>query len=353
MSIRVLHAPTAVGGHPTGLAAAERALGVDSTVVTVDEPPYGYAVDRVLAPAGTRTAVRELRRWRTIAEARGFDVVHFNFGSSLAPKYYGSAGRGGLYRWYARLLEQRDLRLLRGRPLFVTFQGDDVRPSGDSEQDALKRRRAERFADAADGLYVLNPDLLQHVTRAQFLPYASVDPREWTPTPAPGGGTLRVVHAPSDRSRKGTMAVVSAVERLRSEGLDVELELVEGKPRAEARKAYERADVLVDQLVVGWYGGVAVEAMALAKPVVARLDRAALARVPGRMREELPVVDADATSLTDTLRLLATERRAALGELGRRGRAFVERWHDPITIAERVVGDYERALARRRTGGAD
>jgi glycosyltransferase involved in cell wall biosynthesis len=96
-----------------------------------------------------------------------------------------------------------------------------------------------------------------------------------------------------------------------------------------------------------------LEAMALAKPVVARLDRAALARVPGRMREELPVVDADATSLTDTLRLLATERRAALGELGRRGRAFVERWHDPITIAERVVGDYERALARRRTGGAD
>ncbi|MEP7335925.1 MAG: glycosyltransferase family 1 protein [Actinomycetota bacterium] len=347
MNIRVLHTPTAVGGHPSGLAAAERKLGLDSTVVTLDEPPYGYAVDRVLAPAGTRTAVRELRRWRTVLEARGFDVVHFNFGSSLAPGYYGSAGRGGPYRLYARLFEQRDLWLLRGRPVFVTFQGDDVRPSGDAEQDALKRRRAERFARAADGLYVLNPDLLEHVPRAEFLPYASVDPREWAPAPPTDRGTLRVVHAPSDRDRKGTGAVVSAVEQLRSEGVDDELELVEGRPRAEARRAYERADVLVDQLVVGWYGGVAVEAMALAKPVVARLDEAALARVPSPMRDELPIVDAVAATLADVLRRLATERRSGLAELGRRGRKFAERWHDPVTIAERVVADYERALARR------
>ena len=349
----MLHAPAAVGGHPPGLAAAERTLGLDSTVLTVDQPPYGYAVDRVLAPPGTSTAVRELRRWRTVAEARGFDVVHFNFGSSLAPGYYGTAGRGGLYRLYSRLFEQRDLRLLRGRPVFVTFQGDDVRPSGDAEQDGLKRRRAERFARAADGLYVLNPDLLEQVPSGEFLPYASVDPREWTATPPVDAGALRVVHAPSDRGRKGTSEVLSAVEQLRTEGVEIELELVEGKPRAEARKAYERADVLVDQLVVGWYGGVAVEAMALAKPVVARLDPSALARVPARMRDELPIVHADATTLPEVLRRLATEGRSGLGDLGRRSREFVEHWHDPLAIAERVAADYERALARRRTGSAD
>ena len=43
----MLHAPTAVGGHPSGLAAAERELGLESTVLAVDEPPFGYAVDRV------------------------------------------------------------------------------------------------------------------------------------------------------------------------------------------------------------------------------------------------------------------------------------------------------------------
>ena len=131
--------------------------------------------------------------------------------------------------------------------------------------------------------------------------------------PPAGAGALRIVHAPSDRARKGTDAVLAAVEQLRAEGVEIELELVEGKPRAEARRAYERADVLVDQLVVGWYGGVAVEAMALGKPVVARIDPSALARVPARMRDELPIVHADADDRSpEVLRRLAdgTARRA-------------------------------------------
>jgi hypothetical protein len=344
MPIRVLHAPAAVGGHPSGLAAAERELGLDSTVLTLHTPPFGYEVDRVLAPDGTSVAAREWRRWRAVAEARSYDVVHFNFGTSLAPAFHGSTGRGGrAYGIYARLLEQRDLPLLRGRALFVTFQGDDVRPSGDADDDARKRRRVDRFTNAADGLYVLNPDLLEDVPQAAFLPYASVDPRAWTPVPPAADRPLRIVHAPSDRARKGTDEIVAAVD-----GLDAELELVEGVSRDEARRALERADVVVDQLVVGWYGGVAIEAMALGKPVVARIEPSALARVPDEMARELPVVHADAGSLRETLATLGDLR-----ELGLRGRAFVEHWHDPREIARRVFADYERALARRRAEPAD
>jgi glycosyltransferase involved in cell wall biosynthesis len=336
--IRVLHAPAAVGGHPTGLARAERELGLDSVVVTLNEPPFGYHADRVLAPAGTSTAVREWRRWREVARARSFDVVHFNFGSSLAPAYHGDAARSRLFGAYARMLEQRDLRLLRGA-IFVTFQGDDVRPSGDADDDARKARRAHRFGRVAHGIYALNPDLLDHLPpSAQFLPYASVDPREWAPVGVSRSSPLRIVHAPSDRVRKGTDVLLAAAERVDG----IELELVEGRSRAEARAALERADVVVDQLVVGWYGGVAVEAMALAKPVVARIDRAALERVPAELAAELPIVHADERGVEDVLRELANSDK--LADVGRRGRAFVERWHDPLRIAERVVADYERAL---------
>ena len=80
------------------------------------------------------------------------------------------------------------------------------------------------------------------------------------------------MHAPSHRGVKGTERVVEAVEQLRGEGIPLELELVEGRPHAEARKAYERADILVDQLLVGWYGAVAVELMALGRPVVCFMD---------------------------------------------------------------------------------
>jgi hypothetical protein len=351
MSIRVLHGPTAVGGHPTGLAAAERELGLDSTVVTIDEPPYGYSVDRVLAPPGTPTVVREWRRWRAaFAARRDADVVHFNFGSTFGPAAYGPEARSGAsgraFDAYARLVEQRDLTLLRraGRAIFVTFQGDDVRPGGGSD-DVSKRRRAARFEHYAERVYVLNPDLLAHVPSAEFLPYASVDPRGWTPVPANPSGPLRIVHAPSDRARKGTDAVLRAVERARAGGADLELELVEGVSRDEARRALERADVVVDQLIVGWYGGVAVEAMALGKTVLARLERQDLERVPTAMREELPIVDADEQTLERLLVELSRDRRQTIEELGRRGRAFVERWHDPLEIARRVVADYERALS--------
>ena len=54
-ALRVLHAPTAVGGHPGGLARAERELGLDSRSVSLFPHPFGYDVDEVLG--GTETAL--------------------------------------------------------------------------------------------------------------------------------------------------------------------------------------------------------------------------------------------------------------------------------------------------------
>ena len=51
-ALRVLHAPTAVGGHPGGLARAERELGLDSTSVSLFPHPFGYDVDEVLGRDG-------------------------------------------------------------------------------------------------------------------------------------------------------------------------------------------------------------------------------------------------------------------------------------------------------------
>ena len=77
-----------------------------------------------------------------------------------------------------------------------------------------------------------------------------------------------IAHAPTNRSVKGTEDAVAAVGQLRDEGVNVELDLIEGVSRADAMERITRADVLVDQLHIGWYGGVAVEGMALGRPVV-------------------------------------------------------------------------------------
>ncbi len=351
MALRVLHCPFGVAGNAPALARAERELGLHSVSVTLE----GWGVNR------------ELQRWRLLRRAlREFDVVHFNFGSTLLARYWPSVHRGvrAPIGWYARAVELRDLAWLKraGKAVFVTFQGDDAR-QGDvwreryeithakvvdyfNPADDLRKRRAiAGFDKWADGIYALNPDLLTTLpARAHFLPYANVDLRDWHPAPPPANDTPVVLHAPTDRVVKGTAAVVEAVHRLQDEGIAVELALVEGVPHTQARRLYARADVLVDQLRAGWYGGLAVELMALGRPSVAYIREEDLRSLPSEMRAELPVVNATEDTLVDVLRDLLTTRRSELPELGVRSRAYVERWHDPLAISRRLKADYERAL---------
>ena len=361
MALRVLHCPTAVGGHPGGLAAAEREIGLDSWSVSLDAPPFGLPVDEVLRRPRDGRLVFEARRWNLVRRAvRDFDVVHFNFGRTILPPYPAGERPALGTRVYAAAAALADLRLLHraGRTVVVTFQGDDARQGGVLAQDpgnrlvvdaaknysaagdAAKRRMIAAFDRYADALYYLNPDLARVLPpRARFLPYASVDPRSWQVSKRAAGTPPVIVHAPSDRDVKGTRYLLGALEQLRSEGVEFQLELAEGRSRSDVRALLHRADLYVDQLLVGWYGGAAVEAMAMEIPVVAFIRDADLGPVPEEMRSDLPVLRADRESLTGVLRAVLADRYG-LVEAGRRSRSFVERWHDPIRIAESLRAVY-------------
>lgn len=377
--MRVLHCPTTVGGNPQGLCRAERALGLDSRSLSLGTNYLAYAVDEIVGERGGRLG-REWGRWRAIRRAlRGYDVIHYNFGSTLAPLRAPTTfpGLKGLFaRWHNRLyagpLEQIDLLWARRRGLVtaITYQGDDAR-QGDfcranypvhfvhevepgyysPETDRYKRERIA-FADAsADLLYAVNPDLLRVLpSRTRFLPYASVDPRDWQP--APGRDETRpvrphLIHAPSHRGVKGTRYVIAAVERLRREGVPFDFTLVEGLSNAEARRLYATADLAVDQLLAGFYGGFAVELMALAVPVIAYMRHEDIALLPQNIAADLPLIQADPDTIYAVLREWLTVRKDDIRQRGRESRRFVQRWHDPLEIARGVLADYERVgLAR-------
>jgi hypothetical protein len=157
-----------------------------------------------------------------------------------------------------------------------------------------------------------------------------------------------VLHAPSQRGAKGTRYVLSAVERLRSEGHAFRFALIEGLPHEEALRRYAEADLVVDQLLYGWYGALAVEAMALGKPVIAYIREADLAWVPRAMREDLPLIVAGAHTIYDVLKHWLTVGPQALEEQGRRSRAFAGRWHDPLSVARETTALY-RTIANTAT----
>lgn len=353
MKLRVLHCPTSTGGNAWALAQAEREIGLDSDVMVFSRGPFGYNCDIDLRMATRSAFGKALTVSAFLARAAvSYDVIHFNFGRSLL---------SGLPGFLAGL-EQRDLPLLRalGKGIVVTYQGCDVRQRGfcesrfdvsactacglcDEATDAERARRARVFDRYADAIFALNPDLLRVLPeRAEFLPYTSVDPREWVPpmrTRRTVGEPFRILHSPTDRAIKGTASVVSAVERLKARHPNVELVLVENVPHSQVRALYEQADVAVDQLLIGWYGGFAVEAMALGTPVVCFLREADLALLPPDLRADIPIVNATSDTLEDVLERLYLDP-FELARIGGASRAYVERWHDPIKIARHTKEVY-------------
>ena len=206
----------------------------------------------------------------------------------------------------------------------------------------------------ADGIFALNPDLL-HVLpqRARFLPYANVDIHALIPVPRNSGAAPPVlVHAPSHAALKGTDVVLRAIDALRAEGLRFEFVLVQGKTRAEALDIYRRADLCIDQLFAGWYGGLAVEMMALGIPVLSYLREQDLVGLPPQMCADLPVIRVEPQNLTQVLREWLAGPRDRLRDLGMRSRSFVERWHDPLRVAGDLRYAYEEALRWRALAGA-
>ncbi len=151
--------------------------------------------------------------------------------------------------------------------------------------------------------------------------------------PAP----LRVVHAPNHREFKGTRHLEAAVAELQAEGVPIELVMVEKLPNQEALAIYRTADVIFDQCLIGFHGYFALEAMALGKPVMCYI------RKPEQYLlepQECPIINTHVDTLRDDLRRLVMTRDQ-LADIGRRGRAYVERHFSREAFAGRLQRAYQ------------
>lgn len=166
------------------------------------------------------------------------------------------------------------------------------------------------------------------------------------PTPRATGQPFRILHAPNHRFVKGTVFFQQAVAELRAEGIPVELQIVERVPNETVRAAIASADLIADQLIVGWYAMFALEAMAMGKPVLCflRPDLVELYRTKGLMAaEDPPVVRCSPRDVKDVIRYWAMhqDELTAMGESSRR---FVEKHHS-LEAVGRVFARINASLA--------
>jgi glycosyltransferase involved in cell wall biosynthesis len=169
-------------------------------------------------------------------------------------------------------------------------------------------------------------------------------------------GRIRLLHAPNHREIKGTRHLEQVVADLNAEGYDIELIIVERVSNDEVRRMIQACDLVVDQLVIGWYAMFAIEAMASGKPVICHLraDLEELYVGAGLLEgfNEIPIIRADVHSLKQVLRRLYSDR-SKLRSAGERGRKYVERHHSTASVS-RVFGNILRPLiGARATAEAD
>lgn len=358
--LRVLHAPCNVGNQPWTLSRAERALGLRSELVVNYSTKFAYPADRVLGTIGGRVLnYQSARRAAAAASPYDYDVFHYYFGRSLS-----------VWDDIPDLDNEpfADLRTARalGKPVFMTLQGCDARLATESNRrnaftpcamgkciayetcvsqlDTQRRALINDILPLCDRVFFLNPELGHFVPNGTFLPYANVDIRAITPRGKRAAtGKPRIVHAPSDPAIKGTHAIVAALESL-ADRYDFELVLVQNKTHEEAMAIYASADLAIDQLYAGWYGGFAVELMALGVPVVSYLRQEDFVHVPDALRTDLPILNMRPDSLVDDLES-ALQKQGQWPALGADSRAYVEKWHDPHKIAKWLAWIYKNPAA--------
>ena len=309
--LRVTLCPVNTAGVPWTNTQALRRRGVDARLVVFERyklhPEADWSLD---TPSNSLLLTRQAQQWAAFARLLPrTDVFHFHFGLTLVPKRF-----------------QFPLLRASGKKSVMHYLGSDIRGKTPAQL---------AYGRHADAQVVGSYDAIRWVPEAEVIP-PGVDLSRIDPEPPARRTRPLIVHAPSSRRRKGTEHVVAAVD-----GLEADLELVEGLHHEEAFERYRAADIVVDQLNAGWYGLFAIEAMALGKPVVTFLHDEAVRRTEEAFGTRVPIVSATAETLREALRPLVADA-ARRRELGAASRAYVERVHDLERVADRLLDLYRR-----------
>jgi len=355
--VKILHLPVNYGSLLSHTVRGLRQSGIEAYGLAFTASPT-QSVDGVESVVQQSDALpsrlSSRLRWsivflRRMLSARP-DLIHWYFGQNALP--------GGLDRMLVKALKV---------PRLVEWQGSDIRipevefadnpfyksayENGyeyqrlESREQSLRRQR--RFAEA--GFASAAPvGMMQYVQREIF-PHTYLVPQrlvvsDYVPVyPAKDETQPLVVHSPSAPFTKGTAAVLRAIEKLKPVR-SFRFELVQGVPRHEALARIQRADIFLDQFVLGDRGMAALEAMALGKPVICYIKPSLVSQYPA----DTPIVNATQDTLADVLDELlgnATLRHT----LGEQGRAYIEKYFEPSRTTAELMAVYRAVIAAHKS----
>lgn len=302
-----------------------RSIGIDAQVIVFCKHRFQYPADIQFELTGNKYMkfLKEVVMFCIYLPILiRFDVFHFIYGMSMLPLH----------------LDVYILKLFR-KKIVMHFVGSEIRPE-DSPRANDKKRKEIRFWEKHADAVISFPEYSQLLTKKYYMIPVGYDLEYWKPFTSRISrkkDKILIVHAPSRRSTKGTQYVIEAVESLVEEGFNVEFKILEDSSNAEVRKWVNRSDIVVDQLLIGWYGAFSIESMALAKPTLCYIDEDLKEKTD--YARDLPLVNTTPHTLYDNLKLLIENPDLRL-ELGEKGRKYVEEVHDSKKTAKRLLELY-------------
>jgi len=304
--MRILHVASTVTNIYT-LAIAQRRLGLDVDVVSFLPNIRNNTFD-IYLPTKLPPVIQSLKKTpQLIKIAKHYDVIHFH-------------GTSGCTFFL-------DIPIFKhmGKKIILHHRG----------VERLNFFKKEYFMSRfADYKFVSTPDLLTYSPDAEWLPNP-IDLKEnpWSSINS-DKEQLIIVHPPTSMNQglyKGTANIIKAMKDIESADSNITFKLVLNKTHKEALEIYKSADIIIDQLLVGFYGMVTIEAMALGKPVVCYVDE---------KYGDIPVWNATVDTFKERLQQLAGDY-CSRSLLSKRGREYIEKIHDSETVARRTIEVYD------------
>ena len=343
--MKILHLPTSVGGNSFGLSRAERGLGLESDVLTTEKSYLEYPSD-IQLDLHKNKFNKLFKILKCIKEIKNeYDIFHFNFGSSL-------------FSIPILKLYYIDFYLYnKNKKYFITYNGCDCRQKFKiikkydicacsnnecynglcySEKiDVVKNKKIQKMTNFCDNVFYLNPDLKQFLPEdSVFLPYSIAAWDMISSRDRKYNYPLKIAHAPSQRGAKGTNDIISIIEKINNDFPDkIEFILIEGMKNSEAIKIYEQTDILIDQIFIGWYGALSVEAMKAGCAVMVYIREEDLQYIPSVMHEDIKrtFINCNKLNLYDKI-VEIIENPEILYKYSKYSLEYVHTWHNPDYI---------------------
>lgn len=331
--LNVIHGTMEIANQMNTISQGLKQLGVNSQTINYYPSYLGYKSDYELNINSFKDINTANIKSKNLASKiiGKTDIFHFHFGTSLT-------------------LDYSDLPVINdlNKKAIMQYWGSDVRLYSKAIKlnpyVKVKNMNEDSIKRNLEYISKLIPDCLVDYELAEYvkdfhsrvhLTRVALDLRKYEFIKETNNDKLLIVHAPTSPEYKGTSYILKAIEEL-SIDYDFDFKLVQGMSHEDALKIYEKADLIIDQILGGGYGVFAVESMAMGKPVISWISDFMKERYP----RKLPIISANPDNIKSKIEYVINNKDM-LKEAGRKGRMYVEEYHDKNIISQSILEIYK------------